>query len=383
MQEILTSEPALSGSLTHTRTSVVHLGTDYPATRYTHRKPGETTVWGAVGIPVSADDTLTTSTDIQVVTVSLQGSKFSDLRIARFLIEALRERRNTGAGPFTILSRDAVSRNGDLVRDTVLSVAATEDPDLAHWIAGTVTFPNTLSLRINKSVNYLLHGPDGAPGYPDAYTIVEDRFCAGHPAWENVLLVDDITPYEELKERFEATSGAMLAFPALLAGYRTGGEALSHLFFRQYLQDFLDTDLAPLTDVPAGAASEAFRERLFGQMLADSALENIQVDVWTTPVPIVTTAADMLTRDGDFRRVAFLLACYGHYLNEGLQNGTLEADLFSTEDRQRILDENHLAFLRIAPLAGLADAPMLAALIRQFRKQLAVQGVLPTLATIL
>lgn len=383
MQEILTGEPALFRSPAHTRASVVHLGTDYPATRYTHRKPGETSVWGAVGASVSNEDTLTTSPEVQVVTVSLEDGPFSDLRVARYLLEALRERRHTGAGPFTVISRDAVSRNGDAVRNVVLAVAGEEDPDLAAWIAGTVTFPNTLSLRINKSVNYLLHGPDGAPGYPDAYTIVEDRFSAGHPDWEGVLFVDDIAPYEDLLHRFETTARFMLGFPAFLAGYRTAGEALSHLFFRQYLQDFLDADLAPLTEVPAGAASEAFRERVFGQLMADIGEEEIHTWLTAAPDTIVRTIPDMSARDGDFRRVAFLLACYGHYLAGQVRLGAFDSEALPEEDILRIQDENQLAFLRITPLAALEDTPLLAALIRQYRKQLDVQGVMPTLAALL
>ncbi|MEZ5904318.1 MAG: hypothetical protein R3C69_04150 [Geminicoccaceae bacterium] len=56
------------------------------------------------------------------------------------LVEALRQRREQGLDPFTVLSCDNLPENGALLRAGVLDFAARADPALAPWIEAGVAF---------------------------------------------------------------------------------------------------------------------------------------------------------------------------------------------------------------------------------------------------
>ncbi|MEC7670261.1 MAG: mannitol dehydrogenase family protein, partial [Pseudomonadota bacterium] len=57
---------------------------------------------------------------------------------------ALKIRRDTGIGPFTGLCCDNLQGNGEILRQTVVSLARLSDPDLADWIDANCSFPNSM-----------------------------------------------------------------------------------------------------------------------------------------------------------------------------------------------------------------------------------------------
>ena len=59
--------------------------------------------------------------------------------------------------------------------------------------------------------------------------VVEDRFCAGRPALEQVgvQFTDDVAAYEQIKLRMLNASHSMLSYPGLLGGYRLVHEAMA------------------------------------------------------------------------------------------------------------------------------------------------------------
>jgi len=60
------------------------------------------------------------------------------------IVAALRLRRDNGVGPFTCQCCDNLQGNGDILRQTVVSLARLSDPDLADWIDENCTFPNSM-----------------------------------------------------------------------------------------------------------------------------------------------------------------------------------------------------------------------------------------------
>ena len=179
------------------------------------------------------------------------------------IVEACRRRRDAGAPPFTAMSCDNIQHNGDVLRDAVLALANMRDPALADWIAGSVPFPSTMVDRITPvtaeaDVAGLAerHGIlDRWPVFSEAFTqwVVEDRFAAGRPAWEEVgaQFVADVAPYEFMKLRLLNASHLAVAGLGRLAGYATIDEAMADPLMTRYMAALMDREIGPtLPPVP-------------------------------------------------------------------------------------------------------------------------------------
>ncbi|RLJ41023.1 mannitol 2-dehydrogenase [Litoreibacter meonggei] len=128
------------------------------------------------------------------------------------MVAALRLRRDSGTGPFTGLSCDNLQGNGNMLRQTVVSLARMSDPDLAEWIDTNCTFPNSMVDCIVPATGPKERELVRAIGIDDAVPVthekfrqwvIEDDFCAGRPAWDLVgaTLTDKVHDFEAMKIR--------------------------------------------------------------------------------------------------------------------------------------------------------------------------------------
>ncbi|MEM7067609.1 MAG: mannitol dehydrogenase family protein [Pseudomonadota bacterium] len=128
------------------------------------------------------------------------------------IVAALKIRRQSGIGPFTLLSCDNLRGNGVILRQCVVSLARCSDPGLANWIDEECSFPNSMvdcivpttsAQEIGLAASYGIQ--DAAPVSHENYRqwIIEDQFCAGRPPLEDVGVVftDDVHKYEAMKIR--------------------------------------------------------------------------------------------------------------------------------------------------------------------------------------
>ena len=141
------------------------------------------------------------------------------------IVEAYRRRMQAQRPAFTALSCDNIQHNGNVLRAAVLALARLRDPGLAAWIEAQGAFPNTMVDRITPvtaaaDIEYLERSygiADRWPVFCEDFTqwVIEDRFVAGRPAWEQVgaQFVPDVTPYEMMKLRL--LNGSHLAVAAL------------------------------------------------------------------------------------------------------------------------------------------------------------------------
>ncbi|MCB1358045.1 MAG: mannitol dehydrogenase family protein [Maritimibacter sp.] len=128
------------------------------------------------------------------------------------MVAALRRRRDAGVGPFTGQCCDNLQHNGDVLRQTVVSLARLSDPKLADWIDANCTFPNAmvdcivpatgpkeLALALEFGID------DAVPVTHENFRqwVIEDKFCAGRPAWEKAgaTITDDVHDFELMKIR--------------------------------------------------------------------------------------------------------------------------------------------------------------------------------------
>ena len=179
------------------------------------------------------------------------------------LVEAARRRRDAGAPPFTALSCDNIEHNGTVLRDAMLALAGLRDPALADWIAQEIGFPSTMVDRITPVTTAAetaalaeRYGIDDRwPVFCETFRqwVIEDRFVAGRPAWEEVgaQFVQDVAPYEFMKLRLLNASHLAVAGLGRLAGYVTIDEAMADPLIRRYMSALMDRETGPtLPPVP-------------------------------------------------------------------------------------------------------------------------------------
>jgi mannitol-1-phosphate/altronate dehydrogenase len=179
------------------------------------------------------------------------------------IVEAYRRRWQSGAPPFTALSCDNIQHNGGVLREAVLALAALRDTKLADWISGNACFPSTMVDRItpmtaDKDVTDLAERYgiiDRWPVFAETFTqwVIEDRFPAGRPAWEDVgaQFVEDVAPYEFMKLRLLNASHLAVAGLGRLTGYVTIDEAMADPLIARYMTALMDRETGPtLPGVP-------------------------------------------------------------------------------------------------------------------------------------
>lgn len=185
------------------------------------------------------------------------------------MIAALRLRRAAGHGPFTCQSCDNLPGNGAILEQVVVGLARLMDPSLADWIAEHVSFPNSMvdcivpatgprELALARSLGIA----DEAPVTHENFRqwVIEDKFCAGRPAWEQVgvTVSDHVHDYEAMKLRILNGGHQVIASPADILGLTTIAETMAHPQIRALFRKIALTEMAPhVRDVP-GMTPQAY-----------------------------------------------------------------------------------------------------------------------------
>ncbi|CUH43945.1 mannitol dehydrogenase family protein [Ruegeria atlantica] len=181
-----------------------------------------------------------------------------DMPITAFgaIVAALRLRHAAGHGPFTCLSCDNLQGNGDILRQTVVSLARLSDADLADWIDTEVTFPNSMVDCIAPS-----NGPkelalaadfgiiDNALVTHEAFRqwVIEDKFCVGRPNWEKVgaTFSDDVHSFETMKIRILNAGHQVIANVGEILGIETIADCMAHPELAAFFGTVQRTEIAP------------------------------------------------------------------------------------------------------------------------------------------
>lgn len=178
------------------------------------------------------------------------------------IIAALKLRRDQGVGPFTVMSCDNLQSNGDMLRQTVLSLARMSDPALADWIAAQCSFPNSMVDCIvpatGTAERALANGfgiHDAAPVTHENFRqwVIEDHFCAGRPPLEQVgaTFCEDVHQFEAMKLRILNGGHQIIAAAGDLLGIETIAQTMDHPLIRQTLRKIIQQEIAPhVADVP-------------------------------------------------------------------------------------------------------------------------------------
>ena len=114
------------------------------------------------------------------------------------LLALLHERFRAGRPGLTVLPCELVSRNGDTLKRLILELQVDRYPEseFRDWLCGEVIWGNTL---VDRIVSEPIE-PAGAVAEPYALWAIESQPRLTVPCTHaNILVVNDLTPYEKLK----------------------------------------------------------------------------------------------------------------------------------------------------------------------------------------
>ncbi|MBJ7536341.1 mannitol dehydrogenase family protein [Marinomonas sp. C1424] len=173
------------------------------------------------------------------------------------ILASLKQRREQGIEPFTVLSCDNMPHNGLRSKGAVVALAKEQDTELAQWIEQKVAFPNSMVDRIVPAVtteDLAMIKADTGINEPTVVKceqfsqwVVEDNFPTGRPRWESagVQMVADVSHYEMMKLRMLNGSHSLLAYLGSLAGYQTVAEAMKEADIRTFLEYYMLQEVVP------------------------------------------------------------------------------------------------------------------------------------------
>ena len=286
----------------------------------------------------------------------------------------LEQRRSIGGGPLTVMSCDNIMTNGQVARTAMLGEAARHSQQLVEWIEENVRFPNSMVDRITPATTpadseWLEH----AHGIIDAWPVVaepfrqwvvEDDFGGDRLPLESldVIITDDIDPYELTKLRLLNAGHSCLAYLAALDGFERVDQAMADPALREFVTQLLHVEAKPTLPAAAGidldhyiaSLIERFSNPGVGDQIARLCLDGTA----KFPKFLLPTVRAQIDGDGNVARSALALAGWCEYLatsDDPSPDPQLDLALkFASESR-----DDPKAFLAFGDVFGadLASAP--------------------------
>ena len=229
------------------------------------------------------------------------------------IVAALKLRHDLGVGPFTVQSCDNLQGNGDLVRQTVISLARLTDTDLATWIDENCTFPNSMVDCIvpatgQKELDLVQEFGviDAAPVTHENFRqwVIEDKFCAGRPDWDKVgaNFSNDVHAYETMKIRILNGGHQIVANAGEILSVDSISGCMAHPLIGAFFRKVAEKDIVPQVRAAPDMMPEDYVE------LVDRRFSN----------PAIVDTVRRVAFDGSSRHTGFLLPT----LREALKNNT-------------------------------------------------------------
>lgn len=204
--------------------------------------------------------------------------------VVGLLVAALEKRMDANAPPLTIMSCDNMDANGSVLRNVVLAYAdKKENPDLGKYIRQNITFPTTMVDRITPSTpeefqlvedSSVFNWPVVTTPMPEYAMVIEDNFAGDMPDLQSVgaTVVDDVTPYKNMKVRLLNGAHMALGCTGRVAGYDTVIEAISDPTIEQFIAGFIEevkNTLIPLDTIDYDLYADDVLNRLKNPKITD------------------------------------------------------------------------------------------------------------------
>jgi mannitol 2-dehydrogenase len=246
------------------------------------------------------------------------------------IADGLDARRLAGGQPLTVLSCDNLPGNGRVAHAAVMQVCEGRDPNLARYVETACTFPNSMVDRITPQTTDAdrawlrdtvgIHDAWPVVSEPFRQWVVEDRFAAGRPRFEDVgvLLADSVHEWEIYKLRMLNATHSCMAYLMALHGVVYVDEAMAIPPLRRYLERFLATEaipaLAEIPGHPAAAYGRTVLHRYENTGVRDQIARLCIDGTAKFPTFLIPTIEGEIERDGPLECAALALAGWARYL---------------------------------------------------------------------
>lgn len=242
-------------------------------------------------------------------------------------------RRRAASAPLTVVCCDNMAANGQTLRKLLLQYASLVDEGLARRIADGVAFPSTMVDRIVPAATpeslawaeRRLGLRDEAAIVCEPFTqwVIEDRFAAARPAWEEggALFTDDVAPFQAMKLRLLNGSHSAIAYLGQLRGLATVADVMDDRVLAAFVRALMTEDLLATVRVPAGYDARAYcREllRRFENTSLGHRTQQIAMDgTQKVPVRWLPALRESLAAGVERPWLERALAAWLHYLASG------------------------------------------------------------------
>jgi mannitol 2-dehydrogenase len=225
------------------------------------------------------------------------------------------------------MSCDNLQGNGDITRKALCAFADLRQPVLRRWIEQSVACPNSMVDRITPSTTEeertLIQDEfgvrDGWPVVTEPFRqwVLEDIFCNGRPAWEEVgaVMTHEVEPYEVMKMRLlNGTHFAMAYFGAML-GLEYVHEVLEDRRMRTFIVQYMEA-VTPAASRPRDTDLSEYKatllERFSNPTIRDQ-IQRICSEGSSKIGKFVLPVASILLRLGEHvRLIALVVASWLH-----------------------------------------------------------------------
>ena len=246
------------------------------------------------------------------------------------IADGLDARRHAGGRPLTVMSCDNLPGNGKVAQAAVMAVCDERGPKLAHYVETACTFPNSMVDRITPQTTDADRGwlrdtvglDDGWPVVAEPFRqwVLEDRFAAGRPSFEDVgvLFTDDVHDWEIYKLRMLNATHSCMAYLMALHGAVYVDEAVAIPAVRRYLERFLAAEAIPALDEIPGHPAAAYGRTVlsrYGNTGVRDQIARLCIDGTAKfPTFLVPTIESQIERGGPLECAALALAGWARYL---------------------------------------------------------------------
>lgn len=315
-----------------------------------------------------------------------------------FLVRALEIRMLAGHRPFTVLSCDNLSENGNVIRRVVLAMAEKISDDLVQWIKKHGCFPSTMVDRITpattsahqRAVRDITGLSDTALVVHEPFSqwVIEDDFVNNdRPDWGSVgaELVSDVRPYELMKLRMLNGTHSALAYLGYLAGFKTIADTVADDDFHAFTLALWHNEIIPSLTPPPGVSLKRYAQSLM-RRYSNQSIQHLTWQIATDgsqklPQRIFDTVTERVACKAATPGLILTIAAWMNYVH-GMDEKGVEidvrdpfADKFATLSKSAITPEDWVSgVLSIRDVFPEQAAEVLSEPITAAYKQLLVRG---------
>jgi fructuronate reductase len=321
--------------------------------------------------------------------------------ILGLIVQALRQRRNAGVPPFTVLSCDNLPNNGKTAKTAVLAFARQIDPQLAAWIEAEVRFPCTMVDRITPAttdtdrayVNARLGMQDAWPIVTEGFVqwVIEDDFTMGRPDWTlgGAVFSNEIEAWENMKLRCLNGAHSTLAYLGQLTGRETVADAMQTPVITSALDD-LWVEVLQVLKAPSGVDPQEYVEQL-KERFRNPALKHRTMQIamdgsQKLPQRLLATVRERLAQGMTSPALATAIAAWMHFVVKtahtpgGVLNDPLSVEILDKAQISLQANEIVRSLLSISKIFG-ADLALDARFVSELLKRFSALAANPDVDT--